>query len=117
MLAVQILVTSSGALSIVGSCLIIVTIYKRGRRQLQEDSLHQFLLGLSLSDAIASLAIVTGPYMVPEGALPGVPWTFGNQATCSANASFYAVGSMANAFYNCWISIHFWRITGACFCG
>lgn len=94
----------SCVLSIVGSCLIIFLTYTRG---LGRDTLNQFLLGLSISDIIASLALLASPYTVPQGSLDNVVSARGNQATCSASAFSYAVAALANAFYNCWISMHF----------
>ncbi|CAB9498453.1 expressed unknown protein [Seminavis robusta] len=112
----QVVCICTSLLSLVGSSLIIVCILRQRRTQavlVGRDALHQFLLGLSLSDLIASSALLTSTIMLPKDSLPDVPWALGNQATCSASAFLYICAATGTAFYNCFISIHFWRTVRA----
>ena len=104
--------TVSSVLSIVGSSLIIISVLKQHDHQKrhQNGTLHQLLLGLSLSDILFSLGCATLTYMLPA-ALMGdiVPWAWGNQASCSVSGFTVMVSSTIGSFYNCFISLHFWN--------
>lgn len=97
-------------LSLVGSSLIIICIFRqRYRRGDCNDTLHHLLLGLSASDWLWSLTVFTGAYMVPAGALRDYPWYLGNETTCTVSAFSNTWLNLSAASYNGFLAIHFWR--------
>lgn len=109
-IAVFVTTTFFSLLSVIGSSLIILSVLHRGRSQLQTNTLYQFLLCLSLCDIFASMTIIWGTFAPPPN-YESDPHSLavGNDALCSANAFFNMIFGAWGAFYNCWISAHFWR--------
>ncbi|CAB9511731.1 expressed unknown protein [Seminavis robusta] len=93
-----------------GQGTIIYSILHRRRGSLQHDNLHQLLLGLSFSDLLASWAVVMGGFLYPKGVSDDAPLALGNAASCNASAFVNALFGTSSTLYNCWISMHFWRV-------
>ena len=109
-IALVVVKTITSFLSMVGSSLIMICIFRqRAKRPVVKDTLHQLLLGLSASDWLLSLGIFTSPYMVPSGALQDYPWYLGNDATCTVSAFTVTWLALSAASYNGFLAMHFWR--------
>ncbi|CAB9496156.1 unknown protein [Seminavis robusta] len=102
----------SSSFSIAGSLLIMVSIARQQQKKpLETDTLHQLLVGLSICDIVSSLGIATATFMLSaDTAMEEIPWAFGNQSTCIASAFIYVSFATAASCYNCFISMHFWRM-------
>jgi hypothetical protein len=87
----------SGALSILGSGMILYSILKEWKRKRTEVK-YRFLLGLSVSDIITSLVFVLWPLPIPKGT-PNVWGAMGNKESCSAQGFFLQM-SAVGVFYN-----------------
>ena len=87
----------SGALSIVGSGLILYSILVDWERKKKEVK-YRFLFGLSISDIITSLVFVAWPLPIPEGT-PNVWGAMGTTQTCTLQG-FLLQLSAIGVFYN-----------------
>jgi len=77
-------------LSIVGSLLVVLTIF-RTRKTVRKLTTHnRLMLGISIADLILSSALVLGP--APAPASSGYPGAGGNDATCSAQGFLMQIG-------------------------
>lgn len=70
----------SGSLSLIGSSLIVFRVFKN--RHEGTSSYERIMLGLSLSDIVASFSFGFGPFLLPE-ATSTRAWASGSDATCS----------------------------------
>jgi hypothetical protein len=84
----------TGSLSILGSSLILLMLYKRGNRKWLY---HRLLLAMSSVDILVSFWIALGALPVPKETQN--PRAKGNWATCSMNG-FVIQLSLCTAFYN-----------------
>ena len=107
-LALHVISKSTSFLSICGSSMIMISIFSRNL--FRKEILHQFLLGLSISDLATSITLMLAPNMVPKGSLKDAPWVFGNEITCDISAFFQKLSWTVTAFYNCFISVYFWKV-------
>mmetsp|Transcript_19656 Transcript_19656/g.41435 ORF Transcript_19656/g.41435 Transcript_19656/m.41435 type:complete len:359 (+) Transcript_19656:42-1118(+) len=89
-------------LSIIGSILIIKSIYTK-RRNL--EVFHRILLGLSTWDIMMSCAVFMGTWPIPKGS-PGIFMASGTDATCSAQGFFIQM-SVGTALYNAMLSVYY----------
>ena len=106
----QVVSFTASALSVVGSSLILVSIFKQQSLSfLANDTLHQFLVGLSIADIIATITVGTGAFWIPVDRFEDNPWAIGNETTCSIAAFFYVCFATIASFYSCFMSIYFWR--------
>ena len=60
----------------------------------------RIIFGLSMSDILQSLALVTGPFAVPSSTPTSVAqWAIGNNASCQTNGFLFNLGSMGTPLY------------------
>ncbi len=59
---------------------------------------QRIILGVSLSDISLSLALLSGPFLVPADA-PKAEWGQGNVFTCRLNGLLFVLGSMSTSMY------------------
>jgi hypothetical protein len=94
-------------LSLVSSGYIIwdvVNMYRRGRRA-QVKTYHRILLGMSLCDALASLAWFFTTWPIPYDVFPAYGAS-GTQATCTLQG-FFTQFSIASVFYNGSLALYY----------
>ena len=96
----------SGSISFIASFTIIVMILMTAAKL--ETPLRRLIFGLSVSDAIASIAAVFTPFMMPAG--PGGTMASGNQGTCEAVAFFFHFGYTASALYSLSLCMYYLKI-------
>ena len=95
-------------LSIVGSFLTILTIFRTTYGGAPLVTYHRLLLGVSTMDMILSIALTAGPLPLPrelEYDLPGVR-TYGNRSTCRTQAFLLQLGS-CSFLYNTMLMLYF----------
>lgn len=78
-------------LSIVGSILLLVTVYRTRKTIHKLTTYNRLMLGISISDLILSSALVLGSAPVPRSS--GFPGARGNEATCTAQGFFLQLGN------------------------
>jgi hypothetical protein len=93
----------SSILSLLGSTYIIFDVIKM--RTSKRKIYHQILLGMSISDVLASSAWFFTTWPIPPDVFPA--WgASGTQATCTAQG-FFAQFSIATVFYNGFLALHY----------
>ena len=90
-------------LSMLGSSLILTTIYRRRKRS-KLTTYHRLLMGISVSDLLFSTAVMFGPLPMPEGL--GIPGAHGNTRSCTAQG-FFAYLGIASMCYNQMLMLYF----------
>lgn len=81
----------SGLLSIIGSSLIILIIFRGGKERLARIH-NRFLLGMSFADILGSLAWLPNTAFMPSEISDYVYGAIGNNATCTVQAAFITIG-------------------------
>jgi hypothetical protein len=69
-----------------------------GSFTLRTSPYQRIILGVSLSDISLSLALLSGPFLVPADA-PKAEWGQGNVFTCRLNGLLFVLGSMSTSMY------------------
>lgn len=83
-------------LSIVGSLLTLVTVYRSGMDGKERGTYHRLVAGLAVFDLLQSIALALGPLPIPsDEAVPGASGTLG---TCTAQAFFVVLGTGSFAY-------------------
>jgi len=107
----------SGALSMIGSFLIIIDVAKKWRRRKNQGTLptvSRIILGMSLADLWNSFFVhFLGTWMVPNEILDEgfpIPLTAGNKATCTVQAYFSSAFSLAGSGTNATLAFTYWLI-------
>eukprot|EP00934_Nitzschia_sp_Nitz4_P002052 Nitzschia sp. Nitz4//scaffold8_size234185//151877//153292//NITZ4_001275-RA/size234185-processed-gene-0.164-mRNA-1//-1//CDS//3329559860//2052//frame0 len=91
----------SGLLSFVASSAIIFMVVQSK----QKSPYKRILLGLSVSDLVASVTYATGPFLLPTETSPRV-WARGNTTTCHLGG-FLVQLSFAALWYNGFLSFYY----------
>lgn len=97
-----IIIRTSGLLSVLGSSWITAEILSDRRNKLRL-AYHRFLLGMSLSDIVASFFWFLSSWCVPEGTWWGAA---GNAATCQMQA-FFTRFNITTALYNVALAVYY----------
>ena len=89
---------SSASLSLLASSAIAIAIFR------SDDGLsspyRRIILGLSLSDILQSIAVLTGPFAVPSFTpTPIAQWAIGNNASCQTNGFLFNFASISTPLY------------------
>ena len=94
----------SGPLSLLGSTLILLKIFRERKKRLSQ-TYHRILLGFSTLDIIGSFAYCFSTLPSPIGT-PNTWGARGNDATCSAQGFFLVIGT-GIIFYNAALVIYY----------
>ncbi|CAJ1944978.1 unnamed protein product [Cylindrotheca closterium] len=94
----------SSLLSIFGSSIIIVTVWKV-RKQKAWIPYQRLLLAMSVCDIVSSLTLAVGAFLYPQETSDKV-WVIGNDASCSA-IGFLNQISYSGTLYNGFLSFYF----------
>jgi len=100
--AVAIAPKFTAAASAISSSIMIFLILGRGK---EKNTYHRLVLGMSLSDLLASIAWFFTTWPIPRGT-PDVFGAVGNQQTCSAQA-FFTQFSLSTVMYNASLAIYY----------
>jgi hypothetical protein len=90
--------------SIMGSFLILLTIYRSSQAGTKMTTYHRLSMGISIFDIIFSIGFALGPLPMPHEL--GFPGAHGNIATCSFQAFLLQVG-MASLSYSTMLMIYY----------
>lgn len=93
----------TGALSVIGSCLVLYMLFKSSRHGLKRTQ-NRLLFAISVVDIPFSLMFVLGPILMPS-ALP-IDGTFGNSQTCAFQGSMIQIG-YAQPIYNAFLMAYY----------
>mmetsp|Transcript_1181 Transcript_1181/g.2448 ORF Transcript_1181/g.2448 Transcript_1181/m.2448 type:complete len:446 (+) Transcript_1181:65-1402(+) len=115
-LARIIMAKASGVLSMIGSGLIIRDVIFRWKRRKHKDeslpTVSRVILSMSLLDFGNSFIVhFVGTWMVPDGIIDDsfpIPLTAGNEMTCTAQAFFSSLFSMAGCSSNATLAFAYW---------
>jgi hypothetical protein len=99
----SLLMVLSASLSILGSSTIV---YKVVRNRSQTTPYDRIMMGLSLTDIIASLSYALSPFLIPAGGTSPRIWAVGNEATCSF-LGWLTQFSFAAVWYNAILSFYY----------
>ena len=87
----------SASVSTVASASIVLGSLRAGELT---SPYRRIIFGLSMSDILQSLALVTGPFAVPSSTPTLVAqWAVGNNASCQTNGFLFNLGSMGTPLY------------------
>ncbi|KAL7517032.1 hypothetical protein ACHAWX_001992 [Stephanocyclus meneghinianus] len=98
----------TGFFSLVGSTFIFQDILCHGTPSPTKRVFHRVMLGLSISDGIASVVNILSTWPIPKGT-PGVYLASGTTATCTAQGFFNELGNLAAPLYNVSLCVYFVR--------
>lgn len=107
---------SSSSVSLLASTFITIAILRTDGGL--TSPYRRIIFGLSASDILQSLAMLTGPILVPAGL-----WAHGNDITCRTNGVFFILGSRGISLYVLMLCLYSalktkrsWGITDTKFC-
>ncbi len=98
---------SSSSLSFIASFVLACNIPKKANGGLTSPY-RRIIFGLSIADVIKSLAILTGPFLVPGEDFPKIIWAVGNQDTCALNGVMLTLGVGGAPMYTCVLCFYFY---------
>ena len=105
---------TTASISFVASTLISAMVAKSrqepsGNLTIYSSPYHRIILGISISDLISSIGMMSGPFAPPRGVAPHALWAVGTDATCKADGFFVTFGSGCVPLYTCALCYY-------CFC-
>ena len=92
----------SGGLSFLSSSFVIFDILKDPRKR--QTTYHRLILGVSISDALSSLAFFLGTWVMPKGSTWGA---VGSSGSCSFVGFFGQWGILGTFFYNAALATYY----------
>ena len=96
---------ASAALSFVSSTAMIAVIaISSGCRLLSTSPYRRIIFGLSISDALLSIALLVGPFSAPSS-VPQALWGLGNDTTCALDGFLLKLGQPL--MYSCLLCFYF----------
>jgi hypothetical protein len=98
----------TGLLSLVGSFFIFQDILLHGKTSPAKRVFHRVMIGLSISDGLASVVNILSTWPIPVGT-PGVYLASGTVQTCTAQGFFNELGNVATPLYNASLCVYFAR--------
>ena len=96
---------STAAISFIGSSLTASMVARPSNGGLKTPY-HRIVFGLSASDILQSLALLTGPWSMPPG-IRLAPWGIGNEYTCRFNGAIISIGGCAVPMYVAGLCIYY----------
>ena len=107
----------SGGLSLLGSTAVIwLASRKLLKKQQQQVDItnnnrpvyHCIMLGVCASDVSTSLAFMFSTFLLPTSSPSALPWTVGNEATCTAIGYLASIFTLSSSLFNMTLSFYFW---------
>ncbi len=92
--------TISLASSSTSALMIAKSVEKSGKRTICSSPYHRIIFGISVSDIMTSLAMITGPFAPPSDLILAY-WAVGNQTSCQVNGFFLNFGAGCVPLYTC----------------
>ena len=102
----------TGALSVIGSAYIIfdVIFKKRLAADPKRRTYHRLILGLSITDLIASIAMFFSTWPIPQDSPSGEYSASGTIATCDTQGFFIQLGGVSSPIYNAFLAVYYFLV-------